>query len=225
MTQAESSPVPPESTLAVAGLLSLSGGFLDAFTYVGHGQVFANAMTGNVVLLGVKAAAGEWRRAVDHIPPILAFLAGVFLAQALRLPRVSARGRWPALLTLAVEIAFLLVIAFLPATFPDVWIVLPISFAAALQNSSFRQVRAWPYNSVMTTGNLRRFAEVLFSGTVPGRDPDLLEQAGIFGVICLAFLAGALIGGLTTGPLHNAALVVPAVVLAVVFWRCRKSPA
>src|SRR6185437_11215017 len=45
---------PPESSVAVACLLSLSGGFLDAFTYIGHGGVFANAMTGNVVLMGVK---------------------------------------------------------------------------------------------------------------------------------------------------------------------------
>src|SRR5271154_3321911 len=73
---------PPETTMGIACMLSLSGGFLDAFTFVGHGQVFANAMTGNVVLLGVFAAAGDWRGALDHIPPIFAFLAGVFMAQA-----------------------------------------------------------------------------------------------------------------------------------------------
>src|SRR6187402_1432230 len=45
-------PIPPEASVLLATLVSFSGGFLDAFTYVGHGRVFANAMTGNVVLLG-----------------------------------------------------------------------------------------------------------------------------------------------------------------------------
>jgi len=214
------SEAPPEAELGVACLLSLSGGFLDAFTYIGHGQVFANAMTGNVVLLGVFTAAGEWQQAINHIPPIIAFLAGVFLAQSFRLSAPRIGMRWPPLMTLLLEIAFLVIIAFLPRSFPDIWIVLSISFAAALQNSSFTRVRNWSYNSVMTTGNLRRFAESLFAGTLPRRDSVMLQQARIFAAICLCFLAGAFLGGLSTGGLHNAALWIPTAVLSVTLWRC-----
>jgi uncharacterized membrane protein YoaK (UPF0700 family) len=214
----ETAALPPESALMIACLLSSSGGFLDAFTYVGHGQVFANAMTGNIILMGVSATAGDWRQALNHIPPLFAFLAGVFMAQAIRLPRLGAR--WPALVSLILEIVVLTVIAFLPRGFPDIWIVLSISFVAALQNSSFTRVRGLPYNSVMTTGNLRRFAEGLFTGVVPRRNPEILEQAGMFGVICLAFLVGALAGGLTNGGLHNAALAIPVLALGFVLWRC-----
>ncbi|MBW4960177.1 DUF1275 family protein, partial [Klebsiella pneumoniae] len=49
--------------LTVAALLTLSGGYLDAYTYVGHGHVFANTMTGNVALLGINLSAGEWAAA------------------------------------------------------------------------------------------------------------------------------------------------------------------
>lgn len=214
----------PESTLPIACLLSLSGGFLDAFTYVAHGGVFANAMTGNIILMGVSATAGDWRQALNHVPPLIAFLVGVWVAQALRLPRGDPR--WPALLSLILEIAVLAVIAFLPRSFPDVWIVLSIAFAAAVQNSSFTRVGAWSYNSVVTTGNLRRFGETLFGGAVPRRNDGMLEQALVFGAICAAFLAGALIGGLSTRMLHNAALAIPVVVLAGVLGRCcwRPSP-
>lgn len=211
---------PPESAVGVACLLSLSGGFLDAFTYLGHGQVFANAMSGNVVLLGAMAAIGNWRQAIRHIPPLIAFLAGVFMAQAIRLPVGRIGARWPALLSLLIEIVVLTAMAFLPRTFPDLWIVLSISFAAALQNSSFTKVRNWPYNSVMTTGNLRRFAEGLFTGVVPRRNPEILEQTRVFAAIILCFLAGAFIGGLTTGRLHNAALAIPVLILCFAFWRC-----
>jgi hypothetical protein len=41
----------------VALLLTLSGGFLDAFTFVGHGKVFANSMSG---------ATGTRRRGMFH---------------------------------------------------------------------------------------------------------------------------------------------------------------
>jgi uncharacterized membrane protein YoaK (UPF0700 family) len=221
MTAQTASP-PPENALTIACLLSLSGGFLDAFTYVGHGGVFANAMTGNIILMGVSAAAGDWRQALHHLPPLFAFMAGVFLAQAIRLPILRLGARWPALLSLILEIAVLAVIAFLPRGFPDIWIVLSISFVAAVQNSSFTRVRGLPYNSVMTTGNLRRFAEGLFTGVVPRHDPQVLGQAEVFGAICLAFLVGAVIGGLTAGWLHNAALAVPVLVLAFVLWRCWK---
>jgi uncharacterized membrane protein YoaK (UPF0700 family) len=209
---------PHEASLAVACLLTLSGGFLDAFTYVAHGKVFANAMTGNIILMGVSATAGDWRQALNHVPPLIAFLIGVFVAQAIRLPRLDPR--WPALMSLALEIVVLAVIAFLPSAFPDLWIVLSISFAAAVQNSSFTRVRSWTYNSVVTTGNLRRLAETVFAGTVPRRNPEALAQAWVFGAICLAFLIGALLGGLVTGPLHNAALAVPVLVLGYVLVRC-----
>ena len=105
-------PPPPESALTVACLLSLSGGFLDAFTYVAHGGVFANAMTGNIILMGVSATAGDWRQAFNHAPPLVAFLLGVWAAQAMRLPRLDPR--WPALLSLMLEIVVLAAIAFLP---------------------------------------------------------------------------------------------------------------
>jgi uncharacterized membrane protein YoaK (UPF0700 family) len=211
----------PETTLAIACLLSLSGGFLDAFTWVAHGKVFANAMTGNIILMGVSATEGDWRQALKHLPPLIAFLIGVWTAQALRLPRGGPleNPRWPALLSLILEIAVLAVIAFLPRSFPDIWIVLAIAFAAAVQNSSFTKVGAWSYNSVVTTGNLRRFGETLFGGTVPRRHDGMLEQARVFGAICVAFLAGALIGGLGTRMLHNAALAIPVLVLGFVLWR------
>ena len=213
---------PPESTLAIACLLSLSGGFMDAFTWVAHGKVFANAMTGNIVLLGVSATAGDWRQALNHVPPLIAFLIGVWTAQALRLPR--SNPRWPALLSLVLEIAVLAVIAFLPRSFPDIWIVLSIAFAAAVQNSSFTKIGPWSYNSVVTTGNLRRFGETLFGGMVPRRNDGMREQSLVFGSICFSFLVGALTGGFSTGWLHNAALAIPVLVLAFVLWRLLATP-
>ena len=48
-------------TFHAAVFVTLSGGFQDAYTYICRGQVFANAQTGNIVLLSaalLRAAAG-----------------------------------------------------------------------------------------------------------------------------------------------------------------------
>ena len=41
-----------------AMFLSLSGGLQDVYTYLFRGKVFANAQTGNIVLMAVHAFAG-----------------------------------------------------------------------------------------------------------------------------------------------------------------------
>jgi uncharacterized membrane protein YoaK (UPF0700 family) len=215
--------VAPESRLLVASLLSATGGFLDAFTWVGHGGVFANAQSGNVVLLGVSLASADWAQALRHIPPILAFLVGVYTASWLRFYEQRRGGHRTGAFTLGVEIVLLLAVALLPRRFPDLPIVLGIAFVAALQNSSFTVVEGLSFNSVMTTGNLRRTAEMFFAGMTGPREPDAMRQAWIFARICSAFAAGAGTGAFCTVRAGNAALLVPAVALAVAFWLCRDS--
>jgi uncharacterized membrane protein YoaK (UPF0700 family) len=65
----------PEN-LPTGMLLAGVGGFLDAYTFVGRGGVFANAQTGNIVLLAVAAGERHWPTALLHVPPILAFMLG-----------------------------------------------------------------------------------------------------------------------------------------------------
>ena len=44
----------------VFSLLMLAGGVLGAFTYMARGNVFCNAQTGNILLLGLALGDGEW---------------------------------------------------------------------------------------------------------------------------------------------------------------------
>ena len=52
--------VQTSEALRVGLVLALAGGYLDAYTYLCRGGVFANAETGNMVLLGAKLAVGDW---------------------------------------------------------------------------------------------------------------------------------------------------------------------
>lgn len=58
----------------------------------------------------------------------------------------------------------------------------------------------------MTTGNLRRAAKKLLGGLIPRYDGAALRDAFLLGVAGFSFFAGAVIGGLSTGSLHDRAL-------------------
>ena len=50
---------------------------MDAWVYMDHGHVFANAQTANVVLFGIHVAAGDFTTAARHVPPVIAFILGL----------------------------------------------------------------------------------------------------------------------------------------------------
>lgn len=218
-----------ENSLRVAALLAAAGGFLDAFTYVGHGHVFANAMTGNVVLLAVSAVSGDGRQALAHLRPIVSFVAGVAAADVLRLPRVSAWTRDAAVAALVFEIALLFALSWIPREGSSEGIVLAVAFASAMLVTAFPRVDAFTYNATFTTGNIRQFAESAFliAFTPLPRDSALRRKPHVFAVLIGSFLVGAATGAATVARWHNRALVVPMTLLSVAgisLWLAYKRP-
>ena len=140
--------------------LTLSGGFQDAYTYYCRGNVFANAQTGNIVLMGSHLAAREWNLAVRYLAPVLAFACGVYMAEHVkRLHRQDRRFHWRQLIV-AIEIILLFVVGFLPQDMNMAANII-VSFVCALQVNAFRKIKGSPYATTMCIGNLR-------SGTCTG---------------------------------------------------------
>ena len=65
-------------------LLAVVGGFLDAYTYLCRGRVFANAQTGNIVLLGVNLTEQNWNRTFYYLMPIFAFVLGILVCEIIQ---------------------------------------------------------------------------------------------------------------------------------------------
>ena len=57
--------------------VTLSGGFQDAYTYICRGQVFANAQTGNIVLLRAALLQGDWAVCLRYAISLLSFVFAV----------------------------------------------------------------------------------------------------------------------------------------------------
>ncbi len=196
---------------AIASIFAIVGGFLDAYSYLARGRVFANAQTGNVVLFGVRAAAGNWASAWRTVPPIFAYICGVVVARLLRV-RPQKHSFSGTLTCQALELLILLVLLFFGRFVPDFCAVPLISFFSALQNISFPNVGPWQINSTMTTSNLRSAVSGWVQLALGETDPKLWGEAIIGSVISLCFAAGALLGGVCTLGLPAFALL-PAVVL------------
>jgi uncharacterized membrane protein YoaK (UPF0700 family) len=201
--------------LPVGLLLAGIGGFLDAYTFVGYNGVFANAQTGNVVLLGVDAQAGHWQEALLHIPPIVAFMLGVALAQMLAQPAVRRIVRRPTRWVLIAEIAVLAAVGAAPGWVPSRVIPGVIAFAAAAQVSTFRSLDGVEYSSTLTTSNLRALITNIFTWRT-GHDVAARHRAALLAFVTSAFAVGAGVGGLCTRLIRQQAAWIAAAALIVV---------
>lgn len=53
--------------------------------HISHsGGVFANAQTGNIVLMGINIAKGDFERVIHYVVPILAFALGILISEVIK---------------------------------------------------------------------------------------------------------------------------------------------
>ena len=124
--------------------LALSGGFQDAYTYISRGGVFANAQTGNIVLLGINLSAGNFSKALSYLAPIAAFIVGVFVSEFVRKVGNSKHIHWRQYI-IFLEFLIVIAVSFLPTNNSNSYIFdmvanVSISFVCSLQVQSFRKI-------------------------------------------------------------------------------------
>jgi len=212
--------------IASAILLAATGGITDAIVYLDHGHVFANAMTGNVIFLGIAIMQGQWAQSLRHIVPITCFLLGVVGARLIRTSPV----RRSALLVLVLEIAGFFFVGLLPVSFPQLAFTAIVAFVSAFQVATFRRVGRFTYNSTFVTGNLRMVAEGIFDRFFSD-DPNLRSkgyaQAWKLGLICTSFFVGALFGAFVAPryPAHAILFAEPLLVVTAILVVLSPAPA
>ena len=178
-------------TIRVGLLLAIVGGFLDAYTYLCRGQVFANAQTGNMVLFGIKMMEGHIIQALYYALPILAI-------------------HWRHIV-LMIEAIVILIVAFLPKDF-NMFCNIMISFICSLQVESFRKFNGNPYASTMCTGNLRSATEHLYQYFQTHNKKTLLKSLQYF-IVIFFFIIGACLGTILTNSLSYMAAIIPTLLL------------
>ena len=193
----------------------LSGGFQDAYTYTCRGRVFANAQTGNIVLLSTALFQREWNIMLKYLIPVFSFLIGTAVAECIHIRLKSyEKLHWRQIILLC-EILLLFVVGFLPDPVEPLANAL-VSFVCALQVQTFHQVRGHAYASTMCIGNLRAGMEALCA-YVHVRDKEILVKAFTYFGVILVFGIGAGLGSVLSVVLGFRAIWICCIFLLISF--------
>ncbi len=175
-----------------AVFIILSGGFQDAYTYFCRGGVFANAQTGNIVLMSSALFRQDWSNVTKYLVPVLSFLLGIAVAELVHVHyRRQEKIHWRQIVLIE-EIVLLFIVGFMPEYLDPLANAL-VSFVCALQVQTFHKIHGQPYASTMCIGNMRSGMEALCAYFRSHDHETLIRALTYFGVIGV-FAAGAGIG-------------------------------
>lgn len=178
-------------SLLVMTLITLSGGLQDAYSFMLRGGVFANAQTGNIVLLAAALLEGDWSRAFSYIIPLLSFAGGIYAALEIRrLYRGAGRIHWRQIVAFC-EILLLAAVGCMGESHSQIANAMT-SFSCAMQVEAFRHVHGNAYASTMCIGNIRALMENLHG--LAGGDRAAGGKALHYLGVLIAFAIGAALG-------------------------------
>lgn len=194
-------------------VLALAGGFMDVYSYVARGGVFANAQTGNILLTGVHLSEGDFALAIRYAVPVICFAVGIMLADLVH-ERFYSRFHWRQV-TVFAEALILLGVSFMSSEL-DLPANCLTSFACGMQVESFRKIHGHGIATTMCIGNLRSALQSVDDYIVTHKRGFLENGALYFGIIA-CFVAGAVLGNWCVDMLGLRAIAVASALLLLAF--------
>lgn len=202
-------------SMTLAVFLTLAGGLQDAYSYNCRDKVFANAQTGNIVLLGQNLAEGNWNGALHYLIPLLAFISGVYVAVRIQyLCKENEKIHWRQIV-LMIQIMFLVLVGLLPQSM-NVAANAMMSFSCAMQVNAFRKFHGIPCATTMCIGNMRSATEMLCKYHVTG-NPELKRKSMHYYFVILIFAIGAATGAVLSKRMGDQTIWIAAALLLAGF--------
>ncbi len=131
------------------------GGFLDAYSYILKGGVFACMQTGNVTFFVLSLVRGEYDRLIRYILPVIFFSLGILTSEFIKSSCDAEKMTGRRKRIMLIKIVFFAIIGLAGKNLNNLIAISLIAYVAALQVSSFDQLRGGSFASTMITGNLR----------------------------------------------------------------------
>lgn len=200
------------SSLRVACLLTFVGGFLEIYSYILKGGVFATTITGDIIKFVYNISQRNYYESINYIIPIIGFSIGVYIAIAVERKYEKTNRYWREGVIL-VEIIIILLVYILKAEQFNFLTNSMIAAISAIQLQSFIKVRDTTYMSTMCTGNTRKLVEAIAK-----KDKEGIE---IFFYIVMSFALGILIGDFMIVKFNTASILLLIIPLLAVFFTIR----
>ena len=133
----ESAAVPVPQRLILGCVLAFTGGFLDIYTYLIRGGVFANAQTSNLIFLGLRLMEGDWPQALNYFAQVASYVVGILVAGVVK-RRIGTKGNlhWRQIVIFA-EFILVTIIGYIPTSFPPEPVNVIVAFICSVQVASF----------------------------------------------------------------------------------------
>lgn len=197
-------------------LLIFSAGMMGAYTYMMRGQVFCNAQTLNVVMMAIELGQRHYEQSAYYLIPIGAYLAGAIVAEFLPERTLNKYAIHSGVYIIALEMAVLALIGFVPLSAPDQIAQVAVNFIASMQFTNFRKSEGYPMATTFATNHLRQIGIAIVDYR---RTRDLQYRKRLFKHLrmLLMFFAGAAVLSLATGPLQERAIWLALIPLTVCF--------
>lgn len=223
MARPEVEPLTPfPGSLALAASLAAVAGCLDAVSLFRLTGTFVAFQSGNTVLMGVGIGQGNWSQVWPLLAAVLTYIVGSALTPfVIRAGRGVAGARrrllgWATGLLAADAVIVLVGVGTgteTPTGFLRYLGLVVATLAMAMQTPVVRRVDGVTVSSTFSSGMLVRLGQAL--GELIHRDARARELpvVRILGITNLAFLAGAILGGVLIEVWGNLAILVPAVAL------------
>ncbi len=200
-------------------ILITVAGFFGAYTFLLRGNVFCNAQTGNVVLMGMALGAGKWKEAFYYLIPISAYMFGAFVSELLPNPvKHHLPVRWDTLL-IAIEMLAVFSLGFIPLSAPVQIAQVTINFVASMQYNTFRQAEGVPMSTTFATNHIRQIGVGLAKELKHFRLPDKTHRKKLrehFAML-IFFLVGAFVGTILCNLAYERAIWATLLPLGVIF--------
>lgn len=170
-------------SIVTALLLTFTGGFTDAYTFIYRGGIFATMQTGNLIKFFINITNGEFKLA--FLLPIIFFIIGCVIAGLLR------KCKYQAHIALISLIVIYVVAGLCPKT--EVWDIVSVSLLSivgAMQFEAFRRCLGYRYTSTMCTNNIR----LLSVNIAEGKGKVIAIYASIIATFIIGVVIGVLVG-------------------------------
>lgn len=197
-------------SLKVATLLAFVGGFLEIYSFLLKGHVFATTITGNIILMFFNISRGEFIDSLKYIFPIISFSIGVVFCEKIRYKLINKKDIHWREYVLLIEIILILIISFIKKSSFDILSICLISSISGMQIQAFKKINGSFYMSTMCTGNTRKLLESLCNKDY--------THAKVFASIIIFFGLGVVIGGLLVEKIHEISILILLIPLLLTYY-------
>lgn len=193
-------------SLRIGAILTFIGGFIEIYSFLLKGKVFATTITGNLILMFYNVVEFNKVEIVKYIFPIIGFSIGVVFSEYIR-RYLNKKVHWR---VRVIELEMLIIVALAFMTNPrlNLLAICMMAFISGMQIQTFNKIDDKIYMSTMCTGNTRKLVE-----SIVKKDKSSMK---VFATLIISFGLGVIYGGYMIAFVKEISIIVLLIPLLII---------